>query len=283
MRKALFVFVCIAMLNTFIFADDNGFKPADKVELKVYFNLAHIDIMSYEGQLEFLNASAKESVPMNKWDVPVAVETHKLFKETSTVEIVFTASNLKVEETVNETELIELANKILENWRNKIKIIAEAKAYVAQSNLDKAREYQKKQEAIKRSTDELNLKIKHAQEKMLEQSDLIDTKNSEIDEIKKTIKDLRTKIHELGEAPQLSKFLEKDELRLVTEVENLDKLKAKEQTYKDRISKFNLEIDNLPLYNPLSEAYMAELAEKAMILNWKPEIIANLGDANKLY
>ena len=69
MRRAFMVLLIIITLNTLIYGDEKGFNSSKIVEIKVYYNLANVEVLSYEGQLEFLSKSAREILPLNKCDI----------------------------------------------------------------------------------------------------------------------------------------------------------------------------------------------------------------------
>ena len=145
MRKVFIIVLMIMVLNFVVLGDDEGFQKQEKIQVKVYYNLANLDVMSYQGQLEFLDSSAKEVMPVNKWDVPQAVVTHKLYSNTNTAEIIFTASSTKTEKSVDSKALASLSKATLKKWCTQILIIAESKEQSAKKNLAKALKYQKEQ------------------------------------------------------------------------------------------------------------------------------------------
>ena len=282
MRKALMVLLIILAMNLTGFGDDEGFRNQENIEIKVFYNLANPEILSYEGQLEFLDSSAKETMPVNKWDVPCAVVTHKIYSNTNTAEIVFTAASMKTEKSVDSEGLVRLAKETLSHWCKQILIIAESKEQSAKKNLAKALKYQKEQKLLKNRIAELENKIKPAKAKLSEFEKSINALYNENTKTKSTIKEIRKKIENAEDASQLRLFLEQAELKLIENLASLEELKSLIFHVKELLSGINDLLEELPVYNPLSAEYLSKLAEKTMLLDKTPEMIKKLGDAEKL-
>ncbi len=282
MRKVFIIVLMIMALNFVVLGDDEGFKKQEKIQVKVYYNLANLEVLSYEGQLEFLDSSAKEVMPVNKWGVPQAVVTHKLYSNTNTAEIIFTASSTKTEKSVDFEALVRLTKATLKKWCSQIQIIAESKEQSAMKNLEKALKYQKEQHQLKIRTAELETKMTHAKSKLADSEKSLNTLYDEIAKTKSTIKELREKIEEVEDASQMKLFLEQAELKLIEDLESLEEIKTKVYQFKEVISGINDELEELSVYNPLSAEYLSKLAEKTMLMNKTPEMINKLGNADNL-